>query len=259
MEMTFAQMLDEAATEPGMFKDIPALHSFSLGNQILAFVECRVRGIDFGPIATYKRWSELGRQVRRGEKAITLCMPRTIRVKDADSETGEKTFTKFVFKPLWFVLSQTDGEELTFDATPTWNAYTAIEDLEIKQTPFESARSTVHGYSFPNRKMLAINPLAPEPTSTLIHEIAHILLHADDPNGHERDVHDLREVEAEAATYLVLASLGLDGLESARAYVQSYLKGQAVPERNAKRIFQAADKILRAGRTSTAASEEVAA
>jgi antirestriction protein ArdC len=43
-----------------------------LGNQLLALSQCMARGIQPGPIATFQRWKELGRYVRRGEKAITV-------------------------------------------------------------------------------------------------------------------------------------------------------------------------------------------
>lgn len=36
-----------------------------------------------GPLATYKAWQEKGRQVRKGEKALILCMPITGKRKGA--------------------------------------------------------------------------------------------------------------------------------------------------------------------------------
>ena len=38
------------------------------------------------------------------------------------------------------------------------------------------------------------------------------------------------------------------GLEACRGYIQHWLDGREIPERNAQRIFKAADAILRAGR-----------
>ena len=46
---------------------------------------------------------------------------------------------------------------------------------------------------------------------------------------------------------LCLESLGMDGSEYARGYIQSWLSGSEIPERSAQRIFSAADKILKAG------------
>ena len=43
--------------------------------------EANARGIPLGPIASFNRWKELGRHVKRGEKAIELCMPVTLKRK----------------------------------------------------------------------------------------------------------------------------------------------------------------------------------
>ena len=49
------------------------------------------------------------------------------------------------------------------------------------------------------------------------------------------------------------AALQLPGIEESRAYIQHwYGTGQPVPEASARRIFKAADAILRAGRPETA-------
>ena len=46
---------------------------------------------------------------------------------------------------------------------------------------------------------------------------------------------------------LCLESLGLDGAEYCRGYIQSWLAGAEIPERSAQKIFHAADQILKAG------------
>src|ERR1051326_728587 len=115
-EIQFRQLLEEAVSKPGvLMKAYSLFWSYSLGNQILALIQANQRGIALGPIASFNRWKELGRHVKRGEKAIELCMPVTCkrivnekREDDSDSET-EITFKRFVFKRNWFMLSQTDG------------------------------------------------------------------------------------------------------------------------------------------------------
>src|SRR5688572_17320538 len=102
---SFADLLRSAVIEPGTISAAyRQFHSYSLGNQLLAWAQCVERGITPGPIATYQRWRELGRQVKRGEKAITLCRPVTVkRSTTADDGTEETTAaTWFVFKPFWF-------------------------------------------------------------------------------------------------------------------------------------------------------------
>jgi len=77
---TFAKLLESAVNEPGILSAAyRAFHNYSIGNQLLAWSQCVQRGIQPGPIATFQRWKELGRHVRRGEKALTLCRPVTVR------------------------------------------------------------------------------------------------------------------------------------------------------------------------------------
>ena len=107
---TFAQLLEHAVNEPGILSSAyRQFYGYSLGNQLLALSQCMARGIQPGPIATFQRWKELGRFVRRGEKAITLCRPVTVtRTTTADNGTEETSAaTWFVYRPFWFVLAQT--------------------------------------------------------------------------------------------------------------------------------------------------------
>ena len=72
-QQSFADLLESAVTEPGTIsRAYQQFHSYSLGNQLLAMFQCHVRGIPPGPLATYSKWKELGRHVRKGEKALTL-------------------------------------------------------------------------------------------------------------------------------------------------------------------------------------------
>jgi len=76
------------------------LYPYSLGNQVLALVQCQIRGIEPGPINTFPKWQDLRRHVKKCEKAITLCMPVTVKRKETD-ETGEEqdaSLTTFVYK-----------------------------------------------------------------------------------------------------------------------------------------------------------------
>ena len=75
----------------------PLFYNYSIGNQILAIVQCQLRGLEAGPINTFPGWQALGRNVKRGERALTLCMPITRKVgSEETSETDNKdehTFT----------------------------------------------------------------------------------------------------------------------------------------------------------------------
>src|SRR5213596_3749754 len=91
-EIQFRQLLEEAVTNPGtLMRAYSLFWNYSLGNQILALIQANQRGIQLGPIASFNRWRELGRQVKRGEKAIELCMPVTCKrtVKEEREDATE--------------------------------------------------------------------------------------------------------------------------------------------------------------------------
>ena len=250
----FRQLLDEAVTKPGtLMRAYSLFWNYSLGNQILALIQAHKRGIALGPIASFNRWKELGRHVKRGEKAIELCMPvnvkRTVTEQGPDGNEAESeiAFKRFVFRRNWFMLSQTDGAEYQMPAIPAWDRARALATLNVEEIPFEMLNGNCQGYA--KGRQIAINPLAQVPVKTTLHELAHIEL------GHTSEaVHDsetlprsLKEVEAESVALLCLESLGMDGAEYCRGYIQNWLSGATIPERSAQRIFSAADKILKAG------------
>ena len=108
----FADLLASAVHEPGTLSQAyRQFHHYSLGNQLLAMFQCAERGIAPGPINTFPGWKTLRRHVRKGETAITLCMPITVKRKRVevvpDADEPSDITTRFVYKPRWFVVSQT--------------------------------------------------------------------------------------------------------------------------------------------------------
>ena len=68
-KIEWAKLLSEAVNEPGKISDAyRRFHGYSLGNRLWALAQCSLRGIAPGPIASFKHWKELGRQVKKGEK-----------------------------------------------------------------------------------------------------------------------------------------------------------------------------------------------
>src|SRR5690242_21809182 len=95
-----------------------AFHRYSVGNQILALVQCQLRGLEPGPINTFPGWQARGRIVKRGERALILCMPITRKMRDehaqdSDGDNGERTITSCIHKAARCVARQTVGEEFT--------------------------------------------------------------------------------------------------------------------------------------------------
>src|SRR5262245_40260795 len=99
----FAALLDQAVREPGCVSiAYRQFHSYSLGNQLLALSQCLARHLEPGPLATYARWRALGRQVRKGEKALVLWLPITVRQADRPLDTRAPTpVTRFIQRPHW--------------------------------------------------------------------------------------------------------------------------------------------------------------
>ena len=146
----FAELLQSVVHEPGTLSQAyRQFHAYSLGNQLLALFQCHEREIQPGPMATFPRWKELGRHVRKGVKAITLCMPITVKRKaeTVDPDTGETgtedtVWTQFIYKPRWFVLSQTEGQELPEPEIPAWTATRPLRRSTSGRFPSTTSTAT---------------------------------------------------------------------------------------------------------------------
>ncbi|HYT76454.1 MAG TPA: ArdC-like ssDNA-binding domain-containing protein [Vicinamibacterales bacterium] len=267
----FAELLSRALTEPGVVsRAYSAFHGYSLGNQILAFVQCADRGIPPGPIATFLGWKEKGRYVRKSEKAITLCQPVTVKRRpagdqpvptdapEAAADQHPETFTRFIYRPHWFVLSQTDGQDVEPAPIPAWDQTRALETLAVVEEPFAATDGNCQGYA--RQRTIAVSPVAALPHKTRFHELAHVVLgHTSEADAgltdSEMTPRSLREVEAEAVALVCLEALGLPGAEHCRGYIQHWNErrgAEPIPERSAQRIFKAADRILKAGTANAA-------
>ena len=171
------ELLASAVNTPGLSHDCyRQFWRYSVGNQILALLECKARDIQPGPLASYRRWKELGRYVRKGQKAISLIMPITMK-RRADHEEGDEdspTVTVFLLKRYWFVLSQTDGKLYQQEPLPDWDKDRALSILEITEEPFQELNGNMQGYA--TQKTIAVSPVAALPYKTRFHETAHILL-----------------------------------------------------------------------------------
>jgi hypothetical protein len=251
-EQLWSALLKTAVSQPGLIsRAYSAFHNYSTGNQIAAIMQCSMRGIAPGPINTYNGWQQLKRQVKRGEKAIELCMPYTGKRRNDEGE--DESFIKaFVWKPRWFLLSQTEGEAVEVPVTPSWSKETALANLQISEIPFDLLSGNVQGFA--RQRQIAISPVAALPHKTVFHELAHVVLgHTAEADfqDDERTPRDLREVEAESVALLLCESLNLAGSELSRGYIQHWLSGDVIPEKSAQKIFGAADRILKAGQVAT--------
>lgn len=257
----WSKLLIEAVEKPGkLMAAYTAFHSYSFGNVVLAWSQCEQQGIPLGPIASFKAWEKKGRRIKKGSRAIALCMPVAFK-KEADAEAGtEEEFRRFfVFKRNWFVLSQTEGDDVKPVEVPGWSKEKALASLAIAEIPFDCHDGNIQGFA--SSKGIAINPLAQFPLKTLFHELAHkVLRHVDTSVHADDDVTpaNIAEVEAESVALLLCASLGHEeSLSSSRAYIQTWLgKGNSISDKSARRIFKAATDILKAGKPEASKDEQ---
>lgn len=252
---TWGELLREAVEKPGrMLAAYTAFHNYSFGNAMLALEQCVRRNLQPGPLNTYRGWLERKRHVRKGEIGITLCMPlsfkRTAHADETKEESVEpQTRYAFRFRAYWFVLTQTEGEETYVAPVPGFDLGTALRALHITRTAFDEINGNIQGFA--RQREIAVNPLAALPHKTTFHEVAHVVL------GHttsaklvddELTPRHLCEVEAESVALICCETLGLDGAEFCRGYIQHWLKTEKeIPNHNAARIFTAATSILKAG------------
>lgn len=266
---SWERVLRSAITTPGLIHEAyHRFHGYSVRNRLLAMSQCVARGITPGPMATFPEWERLDRHVMRGEKALTLCMPITRsreqdnqdvgeddaqgdlmtekRVRRSDNVTRKERPVFFVFRARWFVMAQTDGEEIPPVSVPSWSEDLALAALGIRRVPFDHTDGNVQGYATPDGNV-AINPVAALPHKTLFHELAHLLLeHAKD----EELPRSVREAEAEGVALLCCEALGLDGTEYARGYLQHWLQNEELTNGMAQRIMRTAQAIIDAGTLS---------
>jgi hypothetical protein len=258
--------LEEALNAPGALGNTyTRFYNYSFLNQIRLLMQGVAE-----PVATYNRWQELGRQVRRGSKAKVVLAPVLISREAKDTNDNMvlgddgrprkyQILVGFRDSRTVFGYSDTDGDELPPVQLPGWDTDTALAALGVDRVAFDWINGNAQGFSFQDTegRHVAINPTAAYPAKTLLHELAHLM------HGHCKDgdhTHrGIAEFEAEATAYLVAKELELidwDAAES-RAYIQSWLAGAEVTEDNIARVFAAVNKILTAGRVVVA--EAVAA
>src|SRR3954463_9081846 len=156
LALSWEKLLLSAVQDPGILHAAyRRFWNYSLGNQLWALLQCQARGIQPGPLASFRRWKELGRSVKKGEKALMLLMPVTVRSHagrnngeaDTNAETEDTPMasasrntarTIFVQKRNWFVVSQTEGADYNPPPSPEWDEVQALTALDITREAFSS-------------------------------------------------------------------------------------------------------------------------
>ena len=64
-----------------------AFRNYRIGNQILAAMQLTSRGLPLTPIASFNAWKEKGHSVKKGQKAIQLFMPVSLKRQEKNDTT----------------------------------------------------------------------------------------------------------------------------------------------------------------------------
>lgn len=229
------------------------LHRYSWRNAVLIWEQARRQGFEASMVAGYRRWQELGRQVRKGEKGLAILAP--ITRKDEDDEVVLVGFRGTTV----FDVSQTDGEALPDRPEPVlldggkgqWDALAgrvAEEGYEVLLVTPAAMAGPGNGVTIPSKRQVQVRDDLGEAqrTKTLAHELAHVLLHAEDPtfvnHGTTRSV---AEVEAESVAYLVCGHLGIDSATYSIPYVAGWSGGDVdLITNTAERVTHTASGII---------------
>ncbi|MBX9865490.1 MAG: ImmA/IrrE family metallo-endopeptidase [Burkholderiales bacterium] len=252
----YLDLFKEAISQPGKVGDFYSyFHNYSFGNMVLLWSQ----GVN-SPVGSFKSWGKVNRRVNKGASAKYICIPISFKgYKDNPNsdETEEFSYTRFFLKKCIFELNDTNGEDFYAPEVnlPEFDKNKLFAGLNIQEIDFSQFQSlNCQGYARPDCNQVAINPVATFPIKTMLHEVAHCLLHKRDEDGsltsHGVDLpRDIREVEAEATAYL--AGCFLDVLDDkaklfSRGYIQDWMLVSELPEKNIQRIFGAVDKIIKA-------------
>jgi antirestriction protein ArdC len=261
----YETLINKALTEPGTInKAFSLFHDYSFSNTLLAYFQMQAKGLDVTPIGTFRKWKSLGKTVAKGSKALAILYPvfsSFWKDEEVKNEDGSKTIKRvkityisgFQVHHEHFALSQCKeyGEETPqrVDLNIDWNR--VLADLKIKKVEWDSIEGNAQGYARPMQRELAINPLCSTADKTMVHEIAHVLLHGNDEEFIDNNVlsRNIKEVQAEMVAYLVMSMLGVtdeEVLSESRGYIQNWLKDGKVEPSETKQVMRAVDKILEA-------------
>ena len=230
-------------------------HRYSFNNTLLIAMQRP----DATLVTGYRNWQSMGRQVKKGEKGITILAPAPIKRKreqeildqnhkpllDADGKPRTEEVEVVIprFKPTTvFDISQTDGEpietlapeeltEAVADYDLFMEAITAVSPVPIR---FDEIAGEAKGYYHSGDKEIVIQKGMSESQTikTAIHETGHARLHDKDimeKQGIEKD-RLTKEVDAESVAYCVCSAFGVDTSEYSFPYIAGWSSNRDMKE-----------------------------
>lgn len=232
-------------------------HNYSFNNTLLIAMQRP----DATLVAGFNAWkNKFNRYVIKGEKGIQIIAPAPIKEVEErekiDKDTGlavlnengepemervEYVVPRFRVTTV-FDISQTDGEpipslevnELTASVKDYALLTAAIEQVSPVPMRFDEIEGDAKGYYSDADKEICIRVGMGESQTikTMIHEVAHAMLHNSDfmkKNGEEKD-RLTKETEAESIAFTVCSALGIDTSDYSFPYVASWASGKEMKE-----------------------------
>ena len=230
-------------------------HRYSFNNTLLIAMQRP----DATLVTGYRNWQSMGRQVKKGEKGITILAPapnkrkREQEILDQNNKPlldgNGKPKTEEVeviiprFKPTTvFDISQTDGEPIETLAPEELTEAVADYELfmkaitEVSPVPirFDEIEGEAKGYYHSVDKEIVIQKGMSDSQTikTAIHETGHARIHDKDlmaEQGIEKD-RLTKEVEAESVAYCVCSAFGVDTSEYSFPYIAGWSSGRDMKE-----------------------------
>lgn len=201
------------------------LRGYSLNNTLLILAQRP----DATTVASYRRWLELGRQVRRGERSLRIWAPSMRRERDESTGQESTSVRAFVLVPV-FDVSQTEGPPLPEPppvAPLSGDSHAHLLaglEREASEAGYaverrEEMPGQSQGFVDHERRLIAL-AAALEPNgqvAVLVHELAHV---------HGARYQDFgragAEVVAETAAHIALAAARLDTRAQSVPYVAGW-------------------------------------
>jgi hypothetical protein len=203
-------------------------HNYSFGN----ILEIARQKPDAIRVAGLYAWNQLGRRVKKGEKGIRILAPiiGVRRKPDAEAEKNITTQNRVVlvgFRAAYvFDVSQTEGPDLPEPATvkgdagENYDRLLAFIERQGIALEFNERIAPALGVSYGGKIALLPGQSRAETFATLVHELAHEMLHKAERRTAITKV--VRETEAEAIAFVVGKAVGLETGTASADYIGLY-------------------------------------
>jgi hypothetical protein len=242
-------------------------HNYSFGN----ILEIARQRPDATRVAGFWKWKELGRSVKKGEKGIRILAPivgvRRKKHKEAEKDITKQNVAVLVgFRSAYvFDVSQTEGAELPAmreiygDVGENRDRLISFIERQGIQLVFTENIAPALGMSYGGRIAILPGQSKAEEFSTLVHELAHEMLHKAERRTATTKV--VRETEAEAIAFVIGKAVGLDAGTASADYIHLYHGNASLLAESLEVIQQTSAVILAAlepSRTETMPDAELA-